>query len=323
MSQKVVVCGAGFLGSNIARAIVGANAARNRRVVQLSSRHPEKVHQSALQSLPHEQQARLLPPVSVDITQPDTLTPALQDASVVVSLVGILHGTEADFDRIQWKGAQNVARAAQSVGAKLIHFSAIGANPKSRLPYERTKGLGELAVLEACPSATVIRPSLVFGPGDDFFNRFARLSRVLPFMPVFGGGKTLFQPVYVDDIAQAVEIISRGDEAIRKLVDGKIIEAGGPDVITYRQVMELVLKYSKRWRPIISVPYAVGELQGFILEKLPPNLFTLTRDQVEQLKHDNIINPNPGPNSVAFQGLLQTYASRRLASVHEYLLSRS
>lgn len=202
------------------------------------------------QTLSQDLKTRLLHPVAVDITKPETLAPAFKGASVVVSLVGILHGTPEAFEKIQWRGAENVARAAQNAGAKLIHISAIGANPESKLAYERTKGLGEQAVLETCPTATVIRPSIVFGPEDDFFNvssihstylslrlmiiftsmqRFARLSKFLPFMPVFGGGNSLFQPVYVDDVSQAVEIISRDDEEIRQLVDGKIIEAGGPD----------------------------------------------------------------------------------------------
>lgn len=108
--------------------------------------------------------------MAIDITEPSTLPPAFKDADVIVSLVGILHGTPAEFERIQWRGAENVARAARSAGAKLIHISAIGADPRSDIPYEKTKGLGERAVLDACPKATIIRPSLVFGPEDDFFN---------------------------------------------------------------------------------------------------------------------------------------------------------
>lgn len=239
-----------YLGSHIARAICSAKPlAGKARVVQLSARHPDRVYKTLSQTLSQDQKTRLVQPVPVDITKPETLAPAFRDASVVVSLVGILHGTPEAFERIQWRGAQNVARAAHNAGAKLVHISAIGANPESELAYERTKGLGEQAVLEACPNATVIRPSIVFGPEDDFFNvsaflltltswsmprltnmqRFARLSKFLPFMPVFGGGNSLFQPVYVGDVSEAVEIISRDDKDIRQLVNGKIIEAGGPD----------------------------------------------------------------------------------------------
>ena len=155
-------------GTNIAKAIVTAKSPL--RKVQVSSRKPDRIYEQLKQSLPLEAQQRLLQPTAADVTKPDTLSAAFQDADVVVSLVGILHGTPSDFERIQWRGAENVARAAQEAGARLIHFSAIGADPNSEIPYERTKGLGEKAVREASPSATIIRPSLVFGPEDDFFN---------------------------------------------------------------------------------------------------------------------------------------------------------
>lgn len=113
---------------------------------------------------------RLLPPVTLDITKPNTLTDAFKGANVVVSLVGIMEGTPKQFEEIQWKGAENVATAAQNIGAKLIHFSAIGANPESNIPYVRTKGLADNSLLRLCPDATILRPSLVFGPEDDFFN---------------------------------------------------------------------------------------------------------------------------------------------------------
>ncbi|THH33163.1 hypothetical protein EUX98_g1068 [Antrodiella citrinella] len=276
------------IGSNIARAIATAN--NPTRMVQISSRRPEKIYRSLYDSLPEASRKQLLPPKAADVTDPTTLARAFQGADVVVSLVGIMHGTPADFERIQWRGAEHVAIYAREAGAKLIHISAIGADVQSEVPYERTKALGEQAVLKACPDATIIRPSLVFGPEDDFFNRFAKLSRIMPFMPVFGGGTALFQPVYVGDIARAVEVLSRNDPDIMKEVSGKIIEAGGPDVVTYRQIMELVLRYSKRWRPIVSIPFGIGLLQASVLEKLPPNIFTLTQDQVRQLKKSNVVN---------------------------------
>ncbi|TCD66496.1 hypothetical protein EIP91_001321 [Steccherinum ochraceum] len=275
--QKVVICGTGFLGSNIAKAI--ATATKPNRMVQVSSRNPERIHRAIRESLPPAAQGRLLAPKAVDITDPSTLALAFENADVIVSLVGLMYGSPADFERIQWRGAENVARAAKEAGAKLIHISAIGADAQSAVPYERTKALGEQAVFGACPDATVIRPSLVFGPEDDFFNRFAKLSRVLPFMPVFGGGVTLFQPVYVMDIANLVELLSRGDNGVDEEVKGKVIEAGGPDVLSYRQLMELILKITGRWRPIVSVPFGLGLAQAAVLEKLPNNLFTLTRSQ--------------------------------------------
>ncbi|KAI0078168.1 NADH dehydrogenase [Panus rudis PR-1116 ss-1] len=323
MNRKVVICGAGFLvfhefTSNVARAICGATA--NNRVVQLASRHPNHVHETIQSSLNEEHKSRssLVLPISVDITDPSTLTPALQDASVVISLVGILQGKPEDFFRIQLHGAENVAKAAKAAGAKLIHISAIGADPSGSLPYEKTKGLAEKSVLQICKDATIIRPSIVFGPGDSFFTRFAKLSAILPFMPVFGDGSTKFQPVFVGDIARAVEIISRNDPDIRKMVDGKVLEAGGPDVFTYRQIMELVLKYTGRTRTIIPLPFAIGKLQGAILEQLPQNIFTLTRDQVEQLKKDNVVTASQ-VDGISFEGLLKKFSSDGLTSVHEVL----
>ena len=163
----VVVPTSSHPGRNIARAISqgGTNAAP--RLVQISSRHPEKTHSVLLQSIPPSQ---LLPSVSLDVTKLETLLPAFQDAKVIVSLVGLLAGSPDDFNEVQWKGARNVARAAAAINAKLVHISAIGADPNSDIPYMRTKGLAEEAVFQFCPDATVIRPSLVFGPDDDFFN---------------------------------------------------------------------------------------------------------------------------------------------------------
>ena len=139
----------------------------NARRVQISSRKPEKVWHSLRSVIPQD---RLLPPVRVDITHKETLPPAFENADVIVSLVGIMHGSIQDFEDIQWKGAENVAKCAKDAGARLIHFSAIGANSNSKIPYTRTKGLGEQSILAVDPTATIIRPSLVFGPEDDFFN---------------------------------------------------------------------------------------------------------------------------------------------------------
>ncbi|KAG6832560.1 hypothetical protein H0H92_000189 [Tricholoma furcatifolium] len=270
-------------GTSIARTVAASAFGYDIPQIQLSSRRPDKIYNILKNSIPKD---RLLPPVPLNVTKPETLLPAFRDADVIVSLVGVLNGPLNAFEEIQFRGAENVARATREVGAKLIHFSAIGANPQSPIPYQKTKGLAETSVLRICPDATIIRPSLVFGPDDVFFNvgttyrRFSRLSKFLPFMPVFGGGTSRFQPVYVGDLARAVEIIARDDPAMQKLVAGTIIEAGGPEIFTFRQIMELVLKYNNRYRPIIPLPFWVGLLEGAIFEKLPENLFTLTRDQV-------------------------------------------
>ncbi|KAA1468011.1 NAD-P-binding protein [Dentipellis sp. KUC8613] len=316
ISQRVVLCGAGFLGRNIVVSISKNNAAQNLlRRVQISSRHPERVHGSLKHIIPSE---CLLPPVKVDVTKPEILAAAFEGADVVVSLVGILNGSREQFDEIQWRGAENVAKAAKQNNAKVIHISAIGADKTSSIPYEKTKALGEEAVFTHCPDATIIRPSLIFGPGDEFFNRFATLSYFLPILPVFGNGKTRFQPVYVGDVAELVEILTRKDNKIRERVAGKIIEAGGPEVFTFRQIMELVLKYTGRTRPIVPVPWSAATLQAMVLERLPHNVFTISQSQVEQLKHDNVESSQYSPDRLPFAHFMEEY-SHPLTSVHDVL----
>lgn len=318
-APKIVVCGAGFLGKHIARNIVAptTNAKVQERVVELASRNPGRLLRTLQQDVP--QAASRLHATSLDITKPETLAPAFEGAHTVVSLVGLLHGRPSDFERIQWRGAENVANAAKQAGARLIHISAIGANPASDIAYWRTKGLGEEAVRAILPDATIIRPSLVFGPEDDFFNRFSRLSKFLPFLPVFGKGESKFQPVYAGDIAKVVEVMCRGEPEVEKEVSGKIIEAGGPRVYTYHDLMVTVLKYSHRWRFVVPFPYWVGMMQGFVGEMLPPNLFTVTRDQIKQLRYDNIVNPDPASDHVSFEEFLQKHYYRSPMTLTEVL----
>ncbi|KAI5117080.1 hypothetical protein M0805_007956 [Coniferiporia weirii] len=317
MSQKIVVCGAGFLGTYIARALAASTPYTVPRLIQLTSRSTPRVHDELKKELPTQV---LLPAVAADVSNPDSLEHAFEGANVVISLVGIMHGSTKMFEDIQWHGAENIAVAAKKLGAKVIHVSAIGADAESDIPYARTKALGEQAVRRTCPDATIIRPSLVFGPGDGFFTRFAILSRYLPFMPVFGGGTTRFQPVYAGDLARAVEIVSRtADKKAMETTSGKIIEAGGPDVLTYREMMQKVLKYTGRSRPIISLPYSIGKMQGLMLEQLPPNILTLTRAQVEQLKTDNVISTLPPPDHTSFSDLLRKFGYEPLKSVDDIL----
>ncbi|KAJ3750690.1 nucleoside-diphosphate-sugar epimerase [Lentinula detonsa] len=379
MNSKVVICGAGFLGKHIALALTSRSILSSSVIhqVQLASRNPERLH-----TLLKSTNSGILPPTSIDIIDKSTLSSAFYGASLVVSLVGIMHGSPADFDQIQWKGAENVAKAARDAGARLVHVSAIGADKDSPIPYNRTKALGEEAVREVFKGKTekdlvVLRPSIVFGPEDDFFNsqqpkvncpkgsssavsydltsarynpndcsgtafraatldhcgfppvssRFSKLSKFLPFLPVFGGGTSRFQPVYVGDIARAVEIIARNDPAINAMVGGKIIECGGPDVLTYKEIMQLVLKHNRRRRPVVSLPFWMGNMQGAVMEQLPVNLFTVTRSQVQQLNSDNIVNNSASENSMGteyfpFDALVEKYSisgTKSLASVHDVL----
>ncbi|KAF9537814.1 NAD(P)-binding protein [Agrocybe pediades] len=320
--RKVVVCGAGFLGRHIAKAVISSpkSIGDSDVQVQVSSRRPRKVWESLVAEEKLSTHS-LLPPVPIDITDPATLDPALQHAKIVISLVGIMHGSPQDFENVQLKGAENVARAAKTAGAKLIHFSAIGADPSSNIPYVRTKGLAEQSIFAISPDAIIIRPSLVFGPEDDFFNRFARLSKILPFLPVFGGGTSLFQPVYVGDIARLVSHLSCNVGRINTTsscdFSGKVIEAGGPGVFSYKQLMQIILEATGRRRPIISLPFFMGMIQGAVLEKLPVNLFTVTRAQVAQLKDDNIVSCPMPPNHVSLEDALSRFSSAPLHAVRE------
>ncbi|AAW41331.1 conserved hypothetical protein [Cryptococcus deneoformans JEC21] len=304
--RKIVLVGAGFLGSYVVKALIADP--RNR--IQIVSRHPQSLH-SKLSTLG----AQILPPASVDITSPSStseLRKAFKGASAVVSLAGLLVGSDKQMKALQEDGARRVGEAASEEGVgRVVGVSAIGADLRGVTAYWRTKAKGEDAIREYHPTATIIRPSLLFGPGDSFFSRFATLAKYLPFLPVFGGGITRFQPVYVGDVARAVEICCRDDPIVVSQVAGRIIEAGGPDIFTYREMMELVLRYThlEGRRAIISLPYWLGSVQGFFLEKLPETMFTVTRDQVKQLRNDNIVSPHPPMFAQNFEDLLKAFPS--------------
>jgi len=203
---------------------------------------------------------------------------------LVVNLVGILtEGHAGEFQRVMGEGAGNVARAAAAAGVSaFVHVSAIGADPASPSGYGRAKAAGEAAVLAAFPTATVLRPSIVFGPEDKFFNRFGAMAQMLPVMPVIAGA-TRFQPVYVGDVADAVmAALARGDAA------GRIYELGGPQVFTFRELLAWVLRETQRHRPLIEVPGALAQLQARVMELLPGK--PLTRDQLAMLGRDNVVS---------------------------------
>jgi NADH dehydrogenase len=221
--------------------------------------------------------------VQANLRYPDSVAAAVRDADVVVNLVGILfeRGRQR-FDAILAAGAQTVAQAARGVGAGLVHVSAIGADEDSASRYAQSKGAGERLVLAAKPDATIMRPSIVFGPEDDFFNRFAALARIAPALPLVGGGHTRFQPVFAGDVA----------EAIAKAVDGEakagtIYELGGPDLRTFKELMEFVLATTRRRRLLVPVPFGLMKLQAAFLQFLPKP--PITPDQVELLRYDNIV----------------------------------
>jgi len=223
-------------------------------------------------------------PIAASLTRPETLAAAVQGADAVINLTGILYekGSQS-FDAVHHRGAANLARAAREAGARLfVQMSALGADLASPSRYARSKAAGEQAVREIFPEAILFRPSVVFGPRDDFFNRFARMTSVSPGLPLIGGGHTRFQPVYVDDVALAIRR-ALTDNAAR----GGLYELGGPAVYTLRQVMEMVLELTGRHRGLVPLPFPLASVMGSMMQLLPVPL--LTRDQVILLRRDNIL----------------------------------
>jgi NADH dehydrogenase len=208
----------------------------------------------------------------------------VRGADVVINLVGILFERgKQRFEAVQAEGAHQVAQAAAAAGARVIHVSALGADPNSSSAYARSKAAGEAGVLAAAPDATIFRPSIVFGPEDDFFNRFGAMARMSPALPLIGGGQTKFQPVFVGDVAQAIRKAVGGATK-----GGAIYELGGPEVRSFKELMEYVLAVTERRRLLVPLPFALAKLQAFFLQLMPTPL--LTRDQVELLRTDNVVS---------------------------------
>ena len=227
-------------------------------------------------------------PVLANIRHEGSVREVVSGADAVINCVGILAESGANrFDAVQSQGAATVARAAAEAGARtFVQVSAIGADPDSRSDYARTKGEGERLVREAFPQASMLRPSIVFGPEDQFFNRFASMARFSPVLPVVGGS-TRFQPVYVDDVAEAATLLATGRAA------PGVYELGGPDVDTFRELMQTMLGVIRRRRLILGVPFPLARAMGWAFDGLNRGTFgfsprPLTLDQVRNLAHDNV-----------------------------------
>lgn len=250
--------------------------------------------------------------VQANVTDPTSVAAAVAGADAVVNLVGILAegGRKRTFQRLHVEGAATVAAAAARAGVKrLVQMSAIGADAQSDSAYARSKAAGEEAVREAFPEATVVRPSVVFGPEDRFFNLFAFLTRVSPMLPLIGGGRTRFQPVYVVDLAKAIAAI-----LATSATGGRTYELGGPRVYTFREILGLVLAQTRRCRLLMPLPFGLASLEAWFLEKLPKPL--LTRDQVKLLKRDNVVAADAagfealGIEPTPVEAVLPTYLAR-------------
>jgi uncharacterized protein YbjT (DUF2867 family) len=266
--------GSGFLGRHVVRAL--ANEGYRIRV---AVRRPELT--GHLRPMGKVGQIHA---VQANLRYPQSVAAALRDADIAINLVGILFERgQQRFDAIQAEGAETVAEAARSVGARLVHVSAIGADANSPSHYARSKAEGERRVLAAVPEATIIRPSILFGPEDDFFNRFAALARIAPALPLPGGGHTRFQPVFAGDVAAAIALAADGGTK-----PGATYELGGPDVYTFRELMEFILATIKRRRLLIPVPFTALKLQAAFAQFLPKP--PITPDQVDMLQVDNIVS---------------------------------
>jgi uncharacterized protein YbjT (DUF2867 family) len=276
--------GSGFIGRHVVRAL----AQRGWRV-RVAVRRPDLAFH--LQPLGDVGQIHA---VQANLRYPDSVVHALRDAAAAINLVGILQESGAQrFDAIQHLGAQTVAKAAKEAGlGVIVHMSAIGADPAGSSAYARTKAFGEAAVRQILPGAIIMRPSIVFGPEDQFFNRFAAMARLMPALPLIGGGETKLQPVFAGDVATAIALAVEG-----KATPGTTYELGGPEVATLRQINAFVLKVTGRRRWLVPVSFPRAKLLASITETatklslgLFPEMFRITRDQVEQLHSDNIVS---------------------------------
>lgn len=267
--------GTGFLGRHVIRRL----ANEGWRVVVPCRNLDHGVH---LQPMGNVGQIALL---RSDLKKEADVAQALHGAEAAVNLVGILQESgKATFDAVHAALAGRIASQAALAGVRrLVHISAIGADADSKSAYARSKAAGEAAVKAAFADATILRPSVVFGPEDDFFNRFGAMARCSPALPLIGGGMTRFQPVYVGDVADAVMASLRDPAA-----PGVTYELGGPRIYTFKELMQEILRLTGRRRLLIDVPWKWAETQGRLLERLPFPA-PLTRDQVELLRTDNVV----------------------------------
>jgi NADH dehydrogenase len=279
--------GSGFLGRHVVRAL-----ARRRYRIRVAVRRPDLAGDVMPYGAPGQIHA-----VQANLRYQNSVAAAVRDSAVVVNLVGILYERGRQrFDTVQSFGAEAAALAASAQGARMVHVSAIGADEDATSNYARTKALGEKAVLAAVPSAVVYRPSIIFGPEDDFFNRFAAMSVLSPVLPLVGGGHTRFQPVFAGDVGEAVARAVDGE-----VKGGTIYELGGPDVFTFREILEFILASIERRRLLVPLPFWAAKLQASVLQYLPKP--PLTPDQVELLKHDNVVSDAAKRDGRTFEAL--------------------
>ncbi|MCJ8054362.1 complex I NDUFA9 subunit family protein [Shinella curvata] len=268
--------GSGFVGRHVVRAL-----ARRGYRIRVAVRRPDLA--GFLQPIGGVGQISF---VQANLRYRQSVDRAVEGSDHVINCVGVLFESGRNtFDAVQDFGARAVAEAARSVGARLTHISAIGADENSGSSYARTKARGEAAVLRSVPDAVILRPSIVFGPEDGFFNKFATMARYAPVLPLIGGGNTKFQPVYVNDVAEAV---ARSVDGV--IERGRVYELGGPEVLSFRQCLELMLRVVDRKNPLVSLPFGIASLIGSVASLIPFVTPPLTSDQVTLLRSDNVVS---------------------------------
>ncbi len=303
MATRVVTVfgGSGFIGRYVVNRL-----AQQGWIVRVAVRRPSR----AMFLKPLGDVAQITP-IRAPLQDEPAIRDAVDGAQAVINLVGLLYEKGRQrFGEVHHLGARRIAEAAAAARVEhLVQMSAIGADSAAAADYARSKAAGEQAVRQAFPAAAIVRPSIVFGPEDGFFNLFAALAHLSPVLPLIGGGKTRFQPVYVVDVADAI---------VKCLVEpgsaGKTYELGGPRVYTFKELLELLLREIRRRRLLVPLPFWLASLEAAFLELLP--VPPLTRDQVRLLKRDNVVGPDAltladlGIEPTAVEMVLPTYLDR-------------
>jgi len=302
MKKACIFGGTGFIGRHVVQGLAKAGF-----TVVVATRMPEQAYFLKPLAAPGQ-----IVPLACDVRDDNAIAAALKGCDIVINCIGILaeKGKSARFDALHAKLPARIGRAACAAGvSRLVHISAMGVETSSSR-YAASKRDGEKGLRTAFPDAVILRPSVVFGDGDKFFNMFASLSRLLPAFPLIGGGKTRFQPVFGGDVAQAVLNAAIG----QKDVAGKIYELGGPDILTFREIYEKLFQHTGRPRALVPVPWGIAAIQGTVMGVMPNPL--LTRDQVESLKTDTVVPPGAltlsdlGIAPTAMDSILAGYLSR-------------
>ena len=303
MEQRIVtiIGGTGFVGKYVVKRLAAAGY-----TLRVIARHAD-----AALSLKTSGSVGQVVLVNGNITDPASLVGKIEDSYAIINLAGILFESgKQSFSHVHAQGAEKLAQMARAAHVeRFIHLSALAVDQAHTSTYARTKLLGEKAILNAFPGATILRPSVIFGPEDNFFNQFAAMAGIAPALPLFGNGTTRFQPIYVGDVAAAVESCLNRFDTI-----GQTYELGGPEIYTFREILEYILLTIGKSRPLIPVPLALAAVAGMGCQWLPRPPFT--RDQIELLKYDNIVSKNAkkcadlGIRPNAVEMIVPTYLSR-------------